>query len=178
MTPTSFTRAVLAAAALSLAAIAACAAPATQYRFDGSFDYSDVSGIPGTPFTGSFSLELPALNYTGNVLLTAFSFSFDGLAYTLGNADPSSTPSVYFDAGQFSALQYVSTANGSALNLYTGFPEALQGSLSYTSSQGRFSSGSFLVTQLPTAAVPEPATGALALGGLGLLGWARRRRAD
>lgn len=161
-------RTALAAAVLGLSA---AAASADDFRFSGSITFADDAALIGQTFTGTFSLDLPAADFTGDVALSAFNFSFGGQTYTLATADASSTPSVFFDAGQFSALQYASPANGASLSLYTGFPDAMQGTLDHTNALGQYTSGSFQV-----AAVPEPETYALMLGGLGLVGWMARRR--
>jgi PEP-CTERM motif len=167
MNHTSTLRTALAAAVLTLTAAAASAA---DYRFDGSFTFSDISGVEGQTFAGTFSLDLPVSDYSGEVLLTAFSFSFGGQAYTLATADTTTPPTVLFDAGVFTELRYDSSTNGTTLTLYTGFIDGLHGTLDHSGPSG-FSSGDFQIS-----AVPEPESYALMLGGLGLVGWMARRR--
>lgn len=164
MNHTSPLRTALAAAILSLTAAAASAA---DYRFDGGITASQAPGVEGQTFAGTFSLDLPASDFTGYVLLTSFSFNFGGQTYALGAADASVT----FEAGQFTAFQYLSTANDTSLDLFTGFGAALQGTLVHVDAVGLASEGSFQIS-----AVPEPETYALMLGGLGLVGWMARRR--
>ncbi len=157
-------RTVLAAAVLSLSTLAASAA---DFSFSGSITASQVPALEGTTFAGSFSLDLPGLDFTGYVPLTAFSLSFGGQTYSLGSADAS----VSFEGGQFSAFQYLTTAGGASLELYTGFPSALEGTLTHIGANNLVSEGSFQIS-----AVPEPESYALMLGGLGLVGWMARRR--
>jgi hypothetical protein len=162
-----FIRKPLAAAILGLAGAAASAA---DFRLDGSILATDIAGLSNKTFSGQFSLDLPAADFTGDVLLTAFSISFGAQTYTL--ASTALSPSVYFDNGQFTGLQYLWTgSDGASLNLVTGFSTgAFEGTLDYAADQ-KFATGSFTIS-----AVPEPESYALMLGGLGLIGWMARRR--
>ncbi|MCY4745506.1 FxDxF family PEP-CTERM protein [Pelomonas sp. UHG3] len=161
-----FIRKPLAAAILGLACAAASAA---DFRLNGSIVDTDIASLNGLTFSGQFSLDLPAAGYTGDVPLTAFSISFGTQTYTLTGA----APSVYFDNGQFTALQYLWTgSDGASLNMVTGFGTgAFEGTLNYATADAKFATGSFTIS-----AVPEPESYALMLGGLGLVGWMARRR--
>jgi len=163
-----FIRKPLAAAVLGLACAVASAA---DFRLDGSILATDIDDLNGQTFSGQFSLDLPAAGFTGDVLLTAFSIRFGNQTYTL--ASTAQAPSVYFDNGQFTGLQYLWTgSDGASLNVVTGFGTgAFEGTLDYAAADQRFATGSFTIS-----AVPEPESYALMLGGLGLVGWLARRR--
>ncbi|MFG6442721.1 FxDxF family PEP-CTERM protein [Roseateles sp. LKC17W] len=155
----------LAAAVLTLACAAASAA---DFRVDGSITFSDIVGLSGQTFSGQFSLDLPTASFTGDVPLTAFRLTVGAQTYTLAGT----APSVYFDNGQFTGLQYLWTgSDGASLNVTTGFIGAFEGTLDYTAADQKFATGSFTIS-----AVPEPESYALMLGGLGLVGWMARRR--
>lgn len=170
MNPLIRLRTALAGAALALAA---AAAPAADFSFSGAIDFTeDATVAAGTPFHGRFAVTLPAADFDGDVALTAFSVEVAGLHFTLADADPAARPAAFFSAGSLAALQYSGgLASGAALSWYTGFPSATTGRLDLVGPTARLSSGAFSVS-----AVPEPATVALLLAGLGLVAAAARRR--
>jgi hypothetical protein len=162
----TFSKAMLALAALVLTAGAAQAAP-VNYTFGGVIE--DTNGAPtlvGEVFSGTFSFDDALLtNSTDFLDLTGLTVSFLGVSYTLADASPGSV--VDFFAGQVTGIDaYFAAAN--QLTLTNGFGSPY---LNYISAAGVESNGSFTVT-----AVPEPAALALSLAGLGAAGFATTRR--
>lgn len=166
------------AAGFALAAallLAPAAAGAVSYTFSGQLDDGP---LVGTPFAGSFDFDdsLVMSGFEGDLPLTGFSLLLAGESYTLASAD--ATPvAVYFD-GAFLGLSYVDAdaadpAMRPHIAFIPGFLSLAEAYVGYEigSDAGQAGFGSYSV-----AVVPEPASVALLLAGLGVVGWRLRRR--
>jgi hypothetical protein len=160
-------RKTLLAVALASAGFAAHAATVVVNFQSTAFDGGS---LIGQSFSGQFSYDDSLLSSsTWTLPLLSLSFSLGGQSYTLGQADAGTT-SVAFDTGSLVGVNAVYTGGVRSVELVSGFgaPYAFydQGSGNYGSADLSFS----------TAAVPEPESYALMLGGLGLIGFIARRR--
>jgi hypothetical protein len=161
---------------LSLTALAAlllcsAAAQAASFSFSGSTDSGPLDGIS---FSGSFSYSDIALPVDGEAPLTGFTLSFAGQSYTLASA--TQTPTAVFVGGSFVGLSYLDDASGDTaarpqVAFTPGFFDLSDAYLAYVGAGAQGGFGSYAV-----AAVPEPATLALWLGGVALLGAVRSRK--
>lgn len=151
-----------ATAALTLAG----AAQAGTYTLTGSFDIDPATHV----LTGSFDFD-DAVVATGGADgafdLTSLTFTFQGQTFTLAQA---TDPYVQFEGGTLTGPNALfTTAGGGTLSLQSFF-----GSSNFTyTANGSDALGTLSFT---AAAVPEPASFALVLAGLGALGFAARRR--
>jgi hypothetical protein len=160
----------------ALAALLLCSAAAQAATFSLSGSTDDIGPLPGAAFTGLFSYDDGSLPVNGEVDLNSFSLNFAGQIYTLASATAGTTPTAVFVGGSFIGLSYVDDASGdTALRPWIGFTPGLLGfldaSMSYVGSADASGFGSYTIS-----AVPEPATLALWLGGVALLGAVQARR--
>lgn len=148
------------------AALAAASAQAETFSFSGAID---AGPLKGASFAGSYSLDLSQLTGNGfeQLVLSAFSLNFNAQTFTLN-----SSATADYDTGNFLGLSYSTAGAGYTLNLMSGSVDANDAFLHYQPTGGIESSGSYTIS----AAVPEPESYALMLGGLGLVGFLAGRR--
>ncbi|HYN62664.1 MAG TPA: PEP-CTERM sorting domain-containing protein [Rubrivivax sp.] len=163
-------RCAMAAALLAGVGLFARAAP---INFDGTVDSGPLND---SAFSGSFSYADPLPGYDGSVDLDVFSLQFDGQSYSLLTTDPLSTPVAWFAGGNLLGVDYLS--DGSVLpqvSMLAGFTDTSEASFGYDTS-GKGIEGFGSINFQARSSVPEPATLALALASLALLGATARRR--
>lgn len=162
-------RKTLLAAAIAGLALQAQAASVT-FKFDS--DGFDAGTLIGQTLNGQFSFDDATLTAATEWLpVSSFSFQLGGQTYTL-TAEELGAAAATFSNGQVNGVEAV------AMNVATRAFSFVGGSFGapfvfYIDSEGTDLGAANLSF---TAAVPEPQTYALMLGGLGLVGWMARRR--
>jgi hypothetical protein len=155
----------------ALAALLLCSAAAQAATFSISGSTDNLGPLPNTNFSGLFSYS--GLPIGGEVNLDSFSLSFAGQSYTLASATV--TPTAVFDGVTFVGLSYIDDTAATALRpqitFTPGYSALSEAYLGYVDSGGLGGFGSYSIS-----AVPEPATLALWLGGVALLGAVHQRR--
>lgn len=154
----------------ALAALLIAALPAAQaasYNFSGAMDFGPLNG---ESFSGSLSFDDTGLTGAGFELfsLSNLTINFAGHTYTLANAD--AAPDVSYQDGAFLGLSYSASAFDPKLAFIAGSVNASDAFVAYT--VGNLDGAGSIVY----APVPEPESYAMLLAGLGLVGFAARRR--
>lgn len=159
----------------ALAMIASTSASAAVYNFN----FSGTGLFFGEPLVGSGTLttngvsQVSSLNGYTYQTITGITGTFNGSAIT-GLANVTGSNNLFYLTGPFfvdgNGLGF-STAAGSAVNLFVTTDTA------YRVNAGGLSTGFVTASaSAATAAVPEPATWAMMIGGFGVIGAAARRR--
>lgn len=172
--PKTFSRAGIGAVALAALLSAGTVQADSLFNLTG---LTDSGPLVDEVFIGSFAFDAGAVaaDFNGDILLTQFTLLFAGQSYTLASAD--AAPTAAFTDGAFLGLSYADadsadTALRPNVALVPGFFGLDgEGYLAYESTGGAGGFGSYGIS-----AVPEPASVALLLAGLGMVGAAARRR--
>ncbi len=169
-----------AAMALSLAALCAATVPASaaDFVFTGT---TDSGPLAGQAFSGSFSFAGAANTAEGDQALTAFTLSFAGQTWQLGDLNAGAF--MVFTAGQPLGLALSAPGDGAVVpdvEFVPGFADFSEAHFAYKpidlEGMPQLGFGSYTLTDV-TPAVPEPASVALLLAGLGVVGLRAVRRA-
>lgn len=159
--------------ASALATLLLAALPSAQaatYSFSGMMDSGSLTG---SSFSGNFSFDDLGLTGIGSEILglNSLSLSFAGHTYTL--ADAAAPADVSYLDGAFLGLSYTANTQDPKVTFVAGYFDASEAFLAYTKTGGIEGAGTVIY-----AAVPEPESFAMLLAGLGLVGWAARRRSQ
>ena len=161
-------RPLLLATAMTWAGVSAQAA---TFNYTGAVD---AGPLTGSAFSGSFSHAEPAARLDGALDLDSFTLDFNGNTYTLATADLA--PQAWFASGSFLGIDYLDTDSfATSVHLVAGFFDLSQALFSYQVSGQDQGFGGFTRFTAVTAAVSEPSSIVLLLGGLGLMVALRRR---
>ncbi len=166
----SFRSAVL-GTALFLAASAAEAGLVT-YGFTGAVDSG---ALLGETYSGQASFDDAGLTGSGSESLAVSTLTFSFLGNTFTEASGTGTPTADFLDGVFLGLSYEVTAFDPDFSLISGSSDTSDAYFAYTPVTVTDPAGfGSLAYAASTGAAPEPATLALLMGGLALLGHRRR----
>jgi len=147
-----------------------------DYTFSGSIDDGFYTG---QAFTGNFSFDDSSLtsSFSGVVNVSNINFNFLGTTFTESNFLVGANPTVAFDSGVFSGLEWSYDSINPIVNFtFVSATPNTPAFLTYGPAVGNAGAGNGTVNFYEVAAVPEPETYAMFLAGLGLMGFVARRK--
>lgn len=174
-------RKTLAHPTLSGLALAALLMAGPAMAADSAFALTGMTDSAGPladlPFSGQFTYDAGAAvaSFSGDIPLSSFTLHFAGQTYSLATADGGSAAVASFADGQLLGIAYVDADAGDSavrphLALVPGFFTLADDAYLAYEVAGMGGYGSYSIS-----AVPEPASLALLLAGLGLVGTACRK---
>lgn len=159
-------------AALLLAATNNAGAAPIVWNFSGALD----SGIYiNETFSGQFSYDDAGLLGSGDEYLSVTRIGFDFLGQHFTLADAAATVEAAYLDGAFLGLSFNAIQGNGGIALIPGFTDISQAYFAYDTPAGLFGGAGSISYRMPTTQVPEPASVALLLAGLGVLGFVRRQ---